>query len=234
MLTSAGIMLIGWFNLANNKGIPMAISTQNEMSCLRSTLNRSMKFDLDQISQLLGNEEVFVLRGKHHITAILFIAILPKLKRMPLVRLLKTRKSARDTQLFTDKEPLECLGETICKTLNGSSRDILSTTLKSLLQFILIRKCSILLILVFNHLKHLIIDLARLNQALHQQGTLFFVRVNSILIRLHALYSTTIIRSCPVAIHPTPEGSGHSCHVSVELHSSNFCMGLLHGQGTGF
>ncbi len=113
MLTVSWGMLGLRFRLTDNEGIPMPIGTMHEMSRLWSAFNRAMQFDLENVSQLFGNNEVFFI-----FVHIAILAVLPELDRMPSVGCLETREAdTRDVVLPGNKKAFEGLGEAIRKHL---------------------------------------------------------------------------------------------------------------------
>lgn len=63
-----------------------------------------------------------------------------------------------------------------------------SLTFEGMFQIVLAGEGLLVLILQFDHLKHTIIDLARLSQASHEQAGLFLLQVQSVLKCFHVLY----------------------------------------------
>ncbi len=80
MLTSARSMLLLWLGLTDDEGIPMPICTQDKMHGFRSTENLAMKLDLEEVPQLLGDNEVFLI-----LMQLCVFAVLPELDRVPTV-----------------------------------------------------------------------------------------------------------------------------------------------------
>lgn len=139
---------------------------------------------------------------------IAILAVLSELDGVPSVGLLKTREATPSkTVLFSKKKPLERLGETISQHLDGGGRNVLALPFESLFQIILARECSILLILLFDRLKHLIVHDARLTQAVHKQTGLFLIHKKPILKRSHA--DMLIVSMCIVKYGFASTG-GHS------------------------
>ncbi len=113
-------------------------------------------------------------------------SILSELDRVPLVALLEAREAYFCSKLFAGKKTFEGLGETVSQHLYGCGWDMLSTSPgKYLGQIILARECALLLVLCFRDLKYLIIEQARLTQALHKQGMLLLLDEKAILKRFH-------------------------------------------------
>jgi len=143
-----------------------------------------MKFDLDGATQLLGQVQMLAIRGKLKVRF-----MLSELDGVPPMRLFETWKPhIRDTCLFGSKEVFESLTQSIREHLNGRSRNVFPTTSKLLVQIVLRGKGAIVLILCLESCKHLVVDVARLDQALHEQVGLLFIRIDSVLKRLHALH----------------------------------------------
>lgn len=64
-------MFLLWFRLTYNESVPMSIRTQDQVYHLGQTLYWAMQFDLECVSQLLGNHEVFLVLVQVAIFAIL-------------------------------------------------------------------------------------------------------------------------------------------------------------------
>ena len=78
------------------------------------------------------------------------------------------------------------VSETVSESLYRGSGDMLTTTtFEPSSQIILIWKCPLALILMPDGLKHLVIELARLCQACHEQARLVLIRIQSKLKRSH-------------------------------------------------
>src|SRR5229473_124754 len=105
---------------------------------------------------------------------------------MPLVALLEAWEPHVQSKLFAGKKTLERLGETICKTLHCCGRDMLTaTSFETSSKIILARKGALVFILRFHGREHLVIEHARLNQALHEQAGLCFLWIQAVFKRSH-------------------------------------------------
>jgi hypothetical protein len=74
----------------HDEGIPVPISTMNEVNRLGLAFKRAMQLDLEEMTKLLGHNEVFLV--------LMHIAVFPllsELDRMPTVRLLETWEANR-------------------------------------------------------------------------------------------------------------------------------------------
>ncbi len=179
-------MFMLWLRLTDNEGVPMAVSPMDEMNSLRSTLYGAMQLDLEGFTDLSRNMQMLVISIQPHIAA---CAILAQLDRVPAVRLLETREThIRNTQLTGCEKPFERFRETISQHLNCGGRHMLTTTAFELCcQIILRGERASFSILRLGDLKHLVIELARLCQACHEQAGLFLLRIQSKLKRSHIL-----------------------------------------------
>ena len=214
-------MLILRFGFADNEDVPMGIGTKHKMSRFRSAFHRTMVLDFDRPTQLARNVQMFLIRGKQHITTVLLIAVLSQLDTLPLIRFLETRETnTSDVVLFCGKKAFEGLTHSIGKHLYSGCRNRNTVSLESGFEVILARKRPILLILCFDGFKHGIVYHARLDQALHEQNVLFFRCIQAVFICPHSSILPQITRSCKEsAIHPLPEGEGHSCRTFVDKSS---------------
>lgn len=184
MLTRSMLSLRGHFT--HNEGIPMSISPQNEMSGFRCSLKRSVQLDLERPSKFSRDHEALLV-----FMHIAIFPILSQLDRVPLVSRLEARKTDFHRQFSIGKKAFEGLRNTISKHLNGCGWYVFPTApSEGRRQIVLARKGLCDLVLPLDGLKHLVIELARLDQALHQQVMLFFCRIESILKRF---YGSTVI-----------------------------------------
>ena len=182
MLTRRGKVFRLGFGLTHDEGIPMSIRTQDQVDRFRRTLNGPMQLDLEEMPDLLGHDEMFLI-----LMQIRIFAVLPQLDGMPAIRLLETGEAySRDAMLPGGKKPLERRTQTISQHLNGGGRNMCALSLESRFQVILAWEGAFFLILSLDGLKHLVIDDARLFQALHEQMGLLLLHEQAILKGSHA------------------------------------------------
>lgn len=182
MLTGRRVMFNMMVCLTDDQGIPMCICSVNQMHRLRGSFYRAVQFDLEEMSDLLWDNEVFLV-----LMQVTILAVLSQLDGMPAVRLLEARKpDTRNVIFLGSKIAFERFRETISKHLDGGSRDMFALSLKGRFQIILARERPVLLILCFDGLKHAIVNGARLTQALHELEMLFLRHEKSVLKGLHA------------------------------------------------
>ena len=163
----------------------MIVSTQDQMYRLRSAFKRAMQLDFQGLAQLGRNVKMFVVFIKPDITA---CPVLPELDRVPLIALLKTRKTTLASKFFPGKKPLEGFTESISECLyRGGGYMFTATSFETGGKIILPRKRLLVLILLFDRLKHLIVQEARPDQALHEQVGLFRIWVQAVLECSHIL-----------------------------------------------
>jgi hypothetical protein len=200
MITGAWKMFGLGLGFADDESVPMPVSTQDQMHGLWGSFYRTMKLDLEGFAHLFWDHEMFLLFMQIDI-----FAILSQVDRVPTVRLFETREThARDVVLLGSQKPLERLPETVSEHLDGGSRNMGALSLKSIFQVILAWESPLLLILCLEHLKHLIVNDARLDQALHEQGALLLIRIEAILKRSHTSMYSELDRRCQ-ALRP-PDG----------------------------
>jgi len=112
--------------------------------------------------------------------------VLPELDRVPLVAFLEARETYFHGKLFACKKTFERFGEAVCKTLYCCGRNMLSaTSFETSGEIILPRECTLFFILCFDRLKHLVIGMSGLDQALHEQVRLFFIWIQTVFKRSH-------------------------------------------------
>src|SRR6266699_4875791 len=154
------------------------------MNRLRRPQSGAVQFDLEEVTELLWDNEVFLL-----LVQIAIFAVLPQLDGMPSVRRLPAGEAnARNVILLGSQKPLESVTEPLCQHLHGGGRNVFALPLESRLQVILAWKRTLVLILLLDSLKHLIVNQARLFQALHEQVPLLLIRIQAILQGSHILY----------------------------------------------
>jgi hypothetical protein len=187
MLARAGRMFGLWLRLTDDERVPVSIRPMHQMGGLGHALERTVHLDLERFPDLGGNMQVLVIRREPPIAA---GAVLSELDGVPPVRFLETWKPhVRNAQLFGREKTLERFGETISQHLYGGGRHMPSTTPLELCGQIILRgKRALVLIVLLDGREHLVIELARLSQATHEQAGLFLIRVQSKLKCSHILF----------------------------------------------
>ena len=105
---------------------------------------------------------------------------------MPSVGLFEAREpNTRDVILFGDKEPLERFGETISEHLDRGGWHVFTFPFECRFKLILAWERSISLILCLDHLKHPIVNGARLSQACHEFTGLFLLHEQAVFKSFH-------------------------------------------------
>ncbi len=133
------------------------------------------------MTELLGDNKMFFILMQVHI-----LTILAQLDRVPTVRLFETRETyTRDGILLGGKKAFERRTQTISQHLDGCGRNMFIMSLESTFQIILTGEGAVVLILLLDGLKHLIIQDARLFQALHEQMGLLLIHEKSVFVRPH-------------------------------------------------
>src|SRR6266581_4243378 len=222
MGTLRWFMLSLWLRLTDDESIPVSIGPMDQVNRLRRALYRAMQLDLEEMSQFLGNHEMFLVLMQIHI-----FAILPQWNAMPAIGLLKTGEAnIRDVIGFRGKEPLQRFREPVCEHLyRGGGHLFTSMTFESMFQIVLTGERALLLILLFDHLKHTIIDMSRRSQASHEQVGLFLIHVQSVLKCFHVLCYNALENVCQ-QVRP-PAGGRQCTHL---LESSGPLAAFLVGQ----
>ena len=140
--------------------------------------------------------------------------VLPQLDAMPAVGLFETREAyTRDIVFLSGKEALEGFGKSVREHLHARGRNSLTaSSLKGNIQVILGRKDPILLILLFHGCQHVIVDMARFAETLHEQMGLCLIRIETIFKRSHMLYFTSRPIKCQmVEVSPMPQPPSKEC-----------------------
>ncbi len=204
MLTRRGKVFRLGFGLTHDEGIPMSIRTQDQMDRFRRTLNGPMQLDLEAMPDLLGHDKVFLI-----LMQIRIFAVLSELDGMPAVRLLEPGEAySRDALLPGGKKALERRTQTISQHLNSGGRNMCALSLESRFQVILAGEGAFFLILSLDGLKHLVIDDARLFQALHEQMGLLLLHEQAILKGSHASILLQPMRNVKWIV---PPAGGRQC-----------------------
>jgi hypothetical protein len=206
MLTRRGKMFVWWVRFTDDEGVPMPISTVNQMDCLGCSLELAMQLDLEEVPHLLGNDEVFLI-----LMQIAIFAILPQLDGVPTIGLLEARKAnTRNVVGFGGKKPLEGLREAIREHLYRSGWYVLTLSFECRFKLILAWKCPVLLIPYLNGLKHPIINGARLCQTSHKLVGLFLIHEQAVLKCSHENILPQVIRNVKHFAEPSGVFSPHA------------------------
>src|SRR5207249_6573478 len=89
-------------SLTDDEGIPVAIRTQDKMDGLRCALYWAVQLDLNGLTHLGSNDEVFLI-----FMPLGIFAVLPQLNAMPLVALIKSGEAHLHSKFFAGKKPFE-------------------------------------------------------------------------------------------------------------------------------
>src|SRR6266496_181964 len=136
-------------------------------------------------------------------------AVLSELDGMPAVWLLEPGEAySRDALLPGGKKALERRTQTISQHLNSGGRNMCALSLESRFQVILAWEGAFFLILSLDGLKHLVIDDARLFQALHEQMGLLLLHEQAILKGSHASILLQPMRNVKWIV---PPAGGRQC-----------------------
>jgi hypothetical protein len=177
MLTLPGCMFALGFRFTDDEGIPMTIRTMNQVDRLRSSRDRTMQLDLEEMTELFRDNEVLLI-----LMQIAVFSILSQLDRMPPIRRFETREAnTRDGVLPGNQEPFEGFGEAISKHLYAGGGHMLTLSFEGRFKLILAWKGSLLLILLLDGLHHPIVNGARLCQASHEFAGLLRLHTQAIL-----------------------------------------------------
>ena len=179
MRTVSRSMLIGGLSCADDQRVPVPIGTMHQIDRFRLPLDGAVQLDLERLADLSRDMQMFVIGIQPHIAA---GAVLSELERMPAVRLLETREThIRNTHLSGLEKPFKRFREAISQHLNRGGRYILTATAFELCRQIILRgERTIGLRLLFHRLKHLIVDMPGLDQTVHEQMMLGFIRIQTI------------------------------------------------------
>jgi hypothetical protein len=176
MGTLRWFMLSLWLHLTDNECIPMPVGTEYQVNSLGCALYRAMQLDFEEVTELLGNDEMLLL-----LMQIAVLPVLPQLNRVPAVRLLETREAdAGNSMLLCGKKAFEGFRKAVCQHLHGRGGYMCTLSFESRLKIVLAGESAILLILRLDHLQHRVIDATRLDQALHEPGMLSLIHEKAV------------------------------------------------------
>src|SRR5438876_1918398 len=177
MRTVSRSMLIGGLSCADDQRVPVPIGTMHQIDRFRLPLDGAVQLDLERLADLSRDNQVLLIRMQGHI-----LLILSQLERVPAIGRFEPGETDALAHFLAGEIAFEGFGETVCKSLYGGGRHMLPTTsLKLGGQLILARECALLSILCFDGLQHLIIQLSSLRQTMHEQATLCFIWIQTIL-----------------------------------------------------
>ncbi len=141
-----------------------------------------MQLDLEEVTELLGNDEMLLI-----LMQIAVLTILPQLNGVPAVRLLETREAdAGNSILLCGKKAVEGFRKAVCQHLHGRSGHMVTLSFESRLKIVLTGEGAILLIVRLDHLQHSVIDATRLDQALYEPGMLSLIHEKAVFKSSHS------------------------------------------------
>src|SRR6266852_3759933 len=194
MFARAWGMLLVWFRLTDKQCIPMPISTQDQVGRLGHSFNRTVQLDFDGATHLLGDRKMLAIGSKREIGL-----VLSQLYGMPPIRCLEPWEAyISNTRLTGSKKPFESSTQPIREHLYGRSRNMFPMTCELFVQVVFRRECAILLVLCLECREHFVVDVTRLDQALHEQVTLLLSRIDSVLECFHVLHFPRSQLNCQV------------------------------------
>ena len=177
-------MLGLWLRLTDDERVPVSIRPMHKVHGLGCALESTVHLDLEGFADLSRDMQMLVIGIQPRIAA---GAVLSELERVPAVRLLETREThIRNTHLSGLEKPFKRFREAISQHLNRGGRYILTATAFELCRQIILRgERTLLCILRLDGLKHLVIELARLCQACHEQAGLGLIWIQAVFKRSH-------------------------------------------------
>ncbi len=219
MLTRTGKVFSLRLRLADDKGVPMPICSQDKVNGFRFPFYRAMQLDLEQLAKFGRHDEVFLVFVQIHI-----FAILPELDTMPSVGLLEAGKATFLTQFFPGKEALQGFGEPVSEHLYRRGWYVFfALSLKLCFQFVLVGKGASLLILLLRYCSHLIIDTACFRQTGNELGMLFLIHEKTVLkcshegiLQQHIRVAKRVVRLRRRPFTPTRRSAGPSGRFMVD------------------
>ncbi len=148
--------------VADDKDVPVPVSTIGEVSGLWSTFERTVPLNLETASELLRNSQPSRIRVEAYIPP---RAVLSKLYRMPAVSSLEAREAHLLPKLATAEKTLEGSIKTVGKRLHRALRDMLApTSLEAVRQIVAAEKLARSLVMSLEHFEHLVVKTAAFGQ----------------------------------------------------------------------
>lgn len=136
--------------VADDKYVPMPVSTIDQMSGLWSTFERTVLLDLEAASELLRNSQPSRIRVKEHVPT---PTVLPKLYGVPTVGSLEAWEAYFAPEFLATKESLEGFVEPVSKRLHRRLRDMLAaSSLETIRKIVAAKELARFLVMSFDHL----------------------------------------------------------------------------------
>jgi hypothetical protein len=180
--------------IADDKDVPVPIGSEDDIRGLGNPFERPVLLDLDPAPELPGDMELLALEVEVHVPS---AAILPEPYRVPAVGGLEARKADLLSKLFTAEEPFAGFVQAVGKSLDGALRDVLApASFEAIRKIVAAEKRTRLVVMVFDHLKHLVVDLAAPRQARKELSMLNAVGIKPIFEGFVHSLSSTASGSC--------------------------------------
>jgi hypothetical protein len=194
MLTHRWGMLVLWLCFTDNESVPVSISSEYQVTSVRSSFDGPMQLDLEGGTQLLGDTEMFAIEGKLKVRL-----VLTQWNGVPSIRLFEARKATLLTQFSQGKETFEGFIQAIGEHLDSGSGYMFATTaFEASRQIVLHEEFPRLLIRCFGVCQHLIVEVPRLREAGHEFAGLLFIWIQAVFKRSHATHFTANKLNCQV------------------------------------
>jgi len=179
-----------WLCLTDDEGIPMPVSTQDEMNGFGSSEKGAMQLDLEAVTEFLGDHEVLPI-----LMQIDIFAILPQLNGVPAIGLLEAGEAAFLTKFLGGKKAFQGFCQAISKHLNrGGWHMLFALSLELCFQLVLIGKGATFLVFLPGYGSHLIIDPTSLSQSRHELAMLLLIHKKAVLKGSHGDILHSVIR----------------------------------------
>lgn len=188
------IALALWWRLphvADNQDVPMPIGSENEVSGLGGSFQRTVLFDLQASAQFARDVKPFRLGVEEHVPP---PTVLAKLYGVPAVGTLEAWETNFAPVLLAIKEAFEGFVEPVCKGLHGRLWNVLAaSSLETVRQIVAINELASFLVMSLDQFEHLVVNVATLGQTGEEQSVLGAVGEEPVLEGLvHFLYFATL------------------------------------------
>ena len=179
--------------LTDDEGVPVSISSEYQVTGVRSSFQWTMELDLEGGPKLLGDGQMLAISCQREVRL-----VLPQLDRVPAIGGFEAREAALLTKFFPGKEAFERFLQAICEHLDGRSRHMgTASPFEASRQIVLQQERALLFIVLLGGSQHLVIEMTRLDEAGHEQAGLFLVWIQAVFKRSHDLHCTADEFHCP-------------------------------------
>jgi hypothetical protein len=174
--------------IADYERVPFPVGPENEVYGLGLTLERAVLLCLDALAELARNVKPSFLEPNDST-----LLVLAEVYLVPAISRFETREPRLLSEFFASDVASQCFIQPVSKRLYRACRDMPAATApESHRERVLEKKPAGLGIVVFNLLKHFVVQMARLFEASHQRSSMAAVGVESVLERFELCAGCTV------------------------------------------